>query len=211
MKSTLKILMAVGLGLCILALLTPSVMSGINGTAHDLSASGPFTNVGNAPDYVCQPCHTPHNGDQTVGPPLWNHSLVTIDGTYTLYTTLVSGNTGATAGTINGSSTQVCLSCHDGTIGVDNYGGTAGGTTIGALTGGPGTGNVGKDLSDDHPVGVAYPATGDYLAAGSVTGAKIEAGFVQCGSCHDPHTTAVTKFLRVSPAANGLCGACHTK
>jgi len=35
--------------------------------------------------------------------------------------------------------------------------------------------------------------------------------FVECASCHDPHTSAQTTFLRVSNAGSGLCLSCHTK
>lgn len=34
---------------------------------------------------------------------------------------------------------------------------------------------------------------------------------VECGSCHDPHTTENPTFLRVSNNGSGLCLACHTK
>ena len=34
--------------------------------------------------------------------------------------------------------------------------------------------------------------------------------FVECASCHDPHTTNST-FLRVSNAGSAVCLACHTK
>ncbi|MCH7880267.1 MAG: cytochrome c3 family protein [Proteobacteria bacterium] len=34
--------------------------------------------------------------------------------------------------------------------------------------------------------------------------------FVECASCHDPHTTNAT-FLRISNAGSAVCLACHTK
>jgi predicted CXXCH cytochrome family protein len=34
--------------------------------------------------------------------------------------------------------------------------------------------------------------------------------FVECASCHDPHTTTAT-FLRISNAGSAVCLACHTK
>lgn len=34
---------------------------------------------------------------------------------------------------------------------------------------------------------------------------------VECGSCHDPHTSAQPLFLRVSNAGSGVCLACHVK
>lgn len=35
--------------------------------------------------------------------------------------------------------------------------------------------------------------------------------FVECGSCHDPHTDANDLFLRFDNSASGVCTACHVK
>lgn len=35
--------------------------------------------------------------------------------------------------------------------------------------------------------------------------------FVECASCHDPHTSANPTFLRVSNAGSAVCLACHVK
>ena len=35
--------------------------------------------------------------------------------------------------------------------------------------------------------------------------------FVECASCHDPHTDAQPTFLRVSNVGSAVCLACHTK
>ena len=35
--------------------------------------------------------------------------------------------------------------------------------------------------------------------------------YVECASCHDPHSTTNPTFLRVSNAGSGLCLTCHTK
>lgn len=35
--------------------------------------------------------------------------------------------------------------------------------------------------------------------------------FVECASCHDPHTDAQATFLRISNANSAVCLACHTK
>ena len=35
--------------------------------------------------------------------------------------------------------------------------------------------------------------------------------YVECASCHDPHTAVNPTFLRVSNAGSGLCLTCHTK
>ena len=46
--------------------------------------------------------------------------------------------------------------------------------------------------------------------AGSYTGQTESEPFVECASCHDPHTTNST-FLRVSNAGSAVCLACHVK
>lgn len=45
------------------------------------------------------------------------------------------------------------------------------------------------------------------LNAGAITGAQ---AFVECASCHDPHTTSAT-FLRISNAGSAVCLSCHIK
>ena len=35
--------------------------------------------------------------------------------------------------------------------------------------------------------------------------------FVECASCHDPHTSANPTFLRVSNAGSAVCLSCHVK
>ncbi len=48
-------------------------------------------------------------------------------------------------------------------------------------------------------------------AAGSgYTGQTEPEPFVECASCHDPHTTNST-FLRISNAGSAVCLACHVK
>jgi predicted CXXCH cytochrome family protein len=46
--------------------------------------------------------------------------------------------------------------------------------------------------------------------AGSYTGQTDSEPFVECASCHDPHTTNST-FLRISNAGSAVCLACHVK
>lgn len=54
-----------------------------------------------------------------------------------------------------------------------------------------------------------YTRSGATATNGSVlSGAQ---PFVECASCHDPHTTANPTFLRTSNANSAVCLACHTK
>lgn len=186
----------------------------ITDSKHDLSAGaggGGLKITGL--DQICQPCHVPHNAypaayslDVTDGV-LWNHEAT--DTGFTMYTTLV-GNTG----NLNGSS-KLCLGCHDGVTAIDNYGGATGGLL--KITG---DANLGQDLGNDHPIGVAYPPFDnettparipDYhdLPGGEV---KLISDKVECGSCHDPHGGIVdTPFLREPILASAICLKCHDK
>jgi predicted CXXCH cytochrome family protein len=47
-------------------------------------------------------------------------------------------------------------------------------------------------------------------ASGGYTGQSELEPFVECASCHDPHTTNST-FLRISNAGSAVCLACHIK
>jgi predicted CXXCH cytochrome family protein len=169
-------------------------------------------------DQVCVFCHAPHHTNTAfVGAPLWNR--VSTGSTYTVYTSATIS--GAVASPPNATS-LACLSCHDGSANVGTvytYGTSTGGTGTAILTGGTqaitGINNVGTNLSNDHPIGVVYPATGDFNAAagGAVNGLPLygDTDTVECGSCHDPHDNANNNFLRASNAASALCLDCHIK
>jgi len=208
-----------GLAVGLMALLAaPTASAGtIVGSNHDLSGKGYGTTQ------ICIFCHTPHNALTTAGAPLWNHASSTA--TYTVY---ASPTMNATVGQ-PGTSSKLCLSCHDGTVAVDSYGGRTGTTTIG------GGANFGTALSNDHPIGFSYTAalaTSDGALAnpdtkivtigtapsktGSISSTMLIGGVMECASCHDVHNTftAVTggllKISQTAPAS-GLCLACHTK
>jgi len=68
------------------------------------------------------------------------------------------------------------------------------------------TGTSGRQKTDMQ----LYTRTGAaQLVTGSVlTGAQ---PYVECASCHDPHTDANATFLRISNANSAVCLACHTK
>lgn len=189
-----------------LAAFASNAMATIATGPHDLSAGG---NIG-----ACQYCHAAHlwQDPNAVGGPLWNrnvpastsftpYSSTTLDGTISL-----------------GTNSLTCLSCHDGVT--DMYtvnNGTSGKT--GAL-GTTSYAYVGQDLTDDHPVGVAYNgASGEYVdPVGSYVGTAnlpLYTSRVECGSCHDPHgnwndSRGGLALLRVPPTTD-LCAQCHMK
>ena len=194
-----KVLMAVVVVLAGVSLTSLSYAV-IAGSGHDLSA---VTN-----GETCIACHTPHNADiTTVEAPLWNHKLTTA--TYTAYDTpTITAAMGAPTGI-----SKLCLSCHDGTVAPNAYGGAAGTGTIAAA------GNLGVNMKKNHPVSFTYntaladldgelvdPATSTDITAW-VKGEKFE-----CSSCHDVHNnTGFTAMLHKENTASALCLTCHSK
>ncbi len=204
------------------------------GTDHDLSSTGPgaTTNV----TRVCVFCHTPHQAAAANGQdPLWNHTLSTT-ASYGVY---ASSTLNATPSDIGGAAvgsasvSNLCMSCHDGTVAVtslynapneapinDNAANitiTAGGnvSAAGLITGNP---NLGTDLTNDHPVNFTYDhalATADGGLRDPATTPAVAAllfgGTVQCASCHDPHDNTNPPFLVMSNTGSALCTTCHIK
>ena len=184
----------------------------IANSAHDFSGDS-----WNPSGETCITCHTPHNADIGVtDAPLWNHEVT--QATFTVYS---STTLDATTGQPTGVS-KLCLSCHDGTVAIDNYGGKTNGTnTIGSGE------SIGTDLSGEHPVSFTYDATlatsdgelFDPTSVNSGLGSTIDSDLLvgnkmECSSCHDVHNTiavANTKLLVKSNVASALCFTCHDK
>ncbi|MEN8250880.1 MAG: cytochrome c3 family protein [Bacteroidota bacterium] len=180
----------------------------IAGTSHDMSGE-----LWNAEGEICIVCHTPHNALAS-NAPLWNRAATSA--TFTVY----SGTTlNATVGQPTGQS-LLCLSCHDGTVGLESYG-SATATLLNPI-GTPGL--LGVDLSNDHPISFAYDdalatADGELHAPStdlSGLGSTIDAdmlfgGQMQCASCHDVHDDTHGNFLIMSNSASALCLTCHDK
>jgi predicted CXXCH cytochrome family protein len=110
---------------------------------------------------------------------------------------------------------KACLSCHDGTIALDSYGGNSGSTLID-----PGA-EIGIDLSGHHPIGMDWlhqtvdgSCSGCHgLHGGTFTLKNVLAydGKIECASCHDAHNgTNLPKLVRVTMIASELCITCHT-
>jgi len=230
--------------------------TGISGTAHDLRMGtlvGDYYNandVDNAyagaadPDLnrICVWCHAPHH---TLKPanyagdidylPLWNHRTTTM-----VYQTYTNGadepsdpNHLSQAERIAnqpGSVSKLCLSCHDGTVAVNEYGflpgdikssGTRKGDTAKFIQGQYKIGE-GGNLTNHHPIGFDYEAVAsvdDEIALPSATmgnyriGDLLWAGKMECTTCHDVHNTKNTgeKFLWKSDKNSEFCLTCHLK
>ena len=147
----------------------------IDNSPHDLGGVPGDNNE------ICVYCHTPHGA--AADAPLWNKNLTT--GGFTDYSsTTIDGAILAV-----GSVSIACLTCHDGTQATDaviNAPGTGAGlgftngtgtTTLGTLASQASFANLGKDLSNDHPIGIQY---------GSISGdadfvAPNDNGLASCG------------------------------
>ena len=197
-------------GLCIAsaALLWAGVASAdIANSAHDFSGETYTTEI-------CNVCHAPHEGNLVNNAPLWSHDTTTGAPGFTMYTSPTLD--GTIAASPSGVS-LLCLSCHDGTVAVDSFGGNTGTTFI---TSGDAA-YVGTDLSNDHPISITYAGDGDLAAPGAASGIPgggtidedmLFAGNVECASCHAVHNAFNNlSLLKKDNAASGLCLTCHTK
>ncbi len=220
-----------------------SASATIVGSPHDLRNKLP--QVDNSTGEICKVCHTPHDADANTNTgaivpetPLWNRTLPDTAG-YTMYANMSGTIDGVEDGTPTGAS-RLCLSCHDGTLAFDQYGGGTQDPT--SLPGIPASNYayVGQDLRGQHPVSLTYDNGADpglHPPGRSVTigGYDLDAadaipalptrtgtlgdlmlpnGKVQCSSCHDVHNTFVatsSNMLRINIAGSALCLTCHNK
>ncbi len=181
---------------------------------------------------ICLPCHTPHDANMDVpNAPLWNHQ--TTQATFQIYQT---STIDAAIGQPNGVS-KLCLSCHDGTVAIENHSGKTDGTTYATF------GNLTTNLSDDHPISFIYnsalaqldgglndPSTTLTGLGGTIEQDLLYNGRLECSSCHDPHISRNTQgcsgchnvhagdgqmtktlSLRISNDGSQLCLTCHKK
>ena len=191
-----------------LLIFASNISGQITGSAHDFS--GELWGGGE----ICIACHTPHNAYTSVpDAPLWNHELTTA--TFTVY----SSPTMDVSVPQPSDVSKLCLSCHDGTIALDSYGGNTGSTTIAVDS------NLSTDLSNDHPISIDWdhqttPPSGPCGKCHAVHGGgpptnpalPFFEGKVECATCHDVHNTSTsTKLLRLPLAGSELCLYCHGK
>ncbi len=231
----------------------------IGNTLHNLSVTNTHIPDAQHPEQIvkaiteteeCVFCHVPHLA-RPQGSPLWNRAMP--DSSYNMYESDYLKRIGypeaTSLGTLNGepgTRSRQCLSCHDGTIAIgsiyklrhDLMGGASvvmAGTEGGIM---PSTSpaKFGTDLTNHHPVGIAYEAGAGIIRVfgdGSSVTSELKVipdspiklydyggtKYVECASCHDPHTEN-TKFLRMgsgTPATShgtnvlNTCLACHEK
>ena len=168
----------------VLSLAVGTAFAGIANTKHNLGSTGVppnSTNTFDGTDEICVFCHTPHGADTSANPPLWNRILPS-PASFTTYDSLGTSTLDGEVLAV-GSVSIACLSCHDGTQamnvminapGSGNFDPASGFTLGGTWTGPPATAtptgslnyavasivNLGKDLQNDHPIGVEYAGGG---------------------------------------------------
>jgi predicted CXXCH cytochrome family protein len=199
-----------------MVLLSAVVLSAqIPGDVMGMHNLGPGTKspVSGARTDSCSYCHAPHSG-MNIG--LWNQKLTTQS--YTMYTSNTEKNTGAQP--VLGSASNMCLSCHDGTVAV-------GSTLVYGQVTMQGSMNApdvfSSKMQSSHPFSLVTPLKDnlDLVATlassgktADVTGAvKLIKGSVECTSCHNPHIQAkdlVSQNFLVKESSSGqLCLSCH--
>jgi len=215
------VIVAVGL---ILPLLSPgqsyfgpgAITTSIAGSVHDFSTAqwNPYNATTTLGGQICQPCHTPHNANQSVtAAPLWNHAFTTA--TYQMYTGYEFGPGGAGYGvTAPDGTSKLCLSCHDGSIAMGSFGSQVGFAHMTSAA------KLGLNMKDDHPVSFVYDSiqaggvwdkTHVYQGTKTVNDLLDKQGKIQCTTCHLAHANPYGYQLVMSNQGSALCLACHKK
>jgi len=196
--------------------------AGMAGSKHDLS-----NNAWNSMHTLCGVCHTTHNSTQDQ---LGNHQLSTA--ARTPYSSPSFNATGITISDPYNGDTRVCMSCHDGSVALENFGGvTTGSNFIPANKS-----LLSTSMQHTHPVGFLFSdalAKSSKLKAGlsvnstylgnpnNVTiASRLSNGYMTCSTCHDVHNSqsvpatgnaqGPARFLLLSGKTNtALCLTCH--
>jgi predicted CXXCH cytochrome family protein len=242
-----------GLALGAMVAFLPSVgKASIIGSPHDFSSTGApndtnswntmgiatFGHGSSSYQNPCQVCHIPHGAApySAANGPLWNHTVATnATSKYITYDNAGSATFNAlTLGSLTLGSSVACLSCHDGSIAVNQIGGKVNGNgnvatnvpswaikTVNQATGKfDGTGFA---LTQMHPIGVQYSVAAskdpDLNPVASLPYSRMlrpPNGTVECSSCHDIHRTigasaTATDLLIVDVNNAALCLTCHNK
>lgn len=192
----------------------------ISGTAHDFSGQtwAPTTNK------ICVICHTPHQAmDGVLNAPLWNHEITSV-ASYTLYSSPTFDSHGGTTITDPSASSKLCLSCHDGTVALENFGGITSGSSF--IGGSARIGGVsGNDMSKEHPISFEYtdalaitdgglhqPTSTNSGLGSTINNDMLFANKMECASCHDVHNKfGVAYLLKMTNTNSELCLTCHDK
>jgi Zn-finger protein len=124
---------------------TAQAAGGISGSVHDFSAK-----TWNSRKGTCSTCHSAHHTDSAQTVPLWNHANTT--SALAPYASPSMDATVATGGPFG--ATLACLSCHDGTVAINQGASGLLGTEAEMID----SGAVIDHLNVTHPVAFTYDA-----------------------------------------------------
>jgi hypothetical protein len=200
------------------------------GSPHNFSFK-----IWNPSKEICRVCHVPHDHQRAsqryLNGLLWNHELSAAN--YTMYDSSWSSTLDGAQSAQPDGTAKMCLGCHDGTTAIDTFDKYAGGTLfmddVNPLFVIPGFADgTDRDLRGTHPISITYDTTADpnlnpvtnAMGTSGTIEDVLDAGKVQCSTCHDVHdqeTVVGTRLLRVAQTVgqggtpSGLCLTCHIK
>ena len=194
---------------CIPGTVSPLFSQFSSKSIHDFSNM--FWNIS---DKGCSICHVQDNKQENQVKLSWlNNYNHAVDNFY-LYS---SSTLDAVPGQPDGTS-KLCLSCHDGTIAIDNAGGQSKEILFASTKD-----VLGSNLEDDHPVSFVYdgllamadgeladPTTTLSGLGGTIESDLLDNQKLQCTSCHNVHAES-QKLLVKSNSFSDLCLTCHIK
>ena len=175
----------------------------------------------------CAPCHPSTNADQALSTPKWITEPLSAFETYS----------DSPVDRDPGSTSKLCLSCHDGTMGGDSY------TEYHEMYAIGDTVHSKLNMMSNHPVSVIYnyevntlsrrqlndPNTTMSGLGGTIAQDLLINGKVECTSCHDIHVTrniatckgchtlgktsqnSASMTLWITNDYSALCKTCHNK
>ena len=151
---------------------------GIKNTRHNLTQNVPgidaaqMNSARNDYGEICVYCHTPHGANTNVPDmPLWNRTSSSAN--YTTYDNLGTSSLTQTV-TSPGANSLTCLSCHDGTIGIDSI----------VNMPGPGRYDEGQKTAQNNTFLDTWPnpTTSSHTTMGDSTGNDPNVGCMVCHS-----------------------------
>lgn len=185
-------------------------VSDVMASSHNLTAAGrgPVTSPESR---VCIFCHISHSGDGELSY-LWNRAKP-----QAAYTPYQSPTLNAAAGNPGAARSRLCLSCHDGTIGL---GQTKASGAIPVSRPLQSRDITGTNFGRHHPVGIRpvddgqlYAGLGQTPARSANAAVRLPGNLIECVTCHDPHRENTDsnrgKFLVISNSGSALCLTCH--
>ncbi len=220
--------------MCISAYAGRAPKSAVFGSEHDFKTPNPEYNAPGGASYsLCNFCHIAHKfGSAPTGPGylLWNHTLSN-QASYGVYT---SDSMRSAPADLGGQMTvsNLCLSCHDGTIAVNSWYEAQLGPNFQPLPQGTNfmaEDHTTRDLTKQHPINFIYPDATTAANIGIFPAADLNSidgngnvplfnGKMQCATCHDAHagpSSGAHLFFRTFPSTpaqtttGSFCVYCH--